>query len=318
MNTRVLQEAIEQIIAGFSEIKHPELQEPIRKVNDGFSKMKKVFEETTGQLTAQANEDDTDDFEKLKKALLSERWPEAVNKNWICNPNSNTDKTERGRGVIEKLIDQSLTNKKFLDFGCGEGHSVASAVEKQAAIAVGYDLVAQNWDQWKTIPAITLTTDIQEAAKHGPYDVILLFDVIDHIKGTDPTSLLKQARELLADDGKIYIRFHPYTSKHATHLYHDLNKAYVHLVFTDEELKKIIPQSKYEEPNIGVVYPLITYSKYIKDADLKIVLKKEETDAVEPFFKIPKIAKRIMERTKTREFPEFQLSLNFIDMVVSK
>ena len=60
---------------------------------------------------------------------MSDRWPEAVNPNLICDINSDEDKSERGRGIIDILIEEDLKDLKFLDFGCGEGHCPAIATE---------------------------------------------------------------------------------------------------------------------------------------------------------------------------------------------
>jgi hypothetical protein len=48
------------------------------------------------------------------------------------------------------------------------------------------------------------------------------------------------------------------------------------------------------------------------------VHRREITSKVDPFFKIPKIAERIMETVKAKQFPEFQLGMDFIDYVLEK
>ena len=90
-------------------------------------------------------EDDLESFESLKKALFSSRWPEAVNPNLICNPNSETDKKERGVGIIELIVEENIKNGKFLDYGCGEGHCVNAAISVLGcADAVGFDPVSND------------------------------------------------------------------------------------------------------------------------------------------------------------------------------
>lgn len=321
METGKLLQAIDKMIDGFTLMEKEEFKLPMQQIITGLIEMKQFFQELDGkpiQVQSVSDPEELDSFEKIRKGLESDRWPAAVNPNFVCDPNSKLDKIERGRGIIESTIDEDLKGKKLLDIGCGEGHVVLHAIEKQCSIAVGYDIKDHNWDQMPKTDAILFTTDFEAVKASAPYDVIILFDVIDHIKGIEPIELLKKAKEVLADNGKIYVRFHPFTSRHATHLYHDLNKAYVHLVFTEEELKTLIPESKYAEPSLGVIYPINTYTHFITEAGLKIVSKRETKETVEPFFKIPKIAKRIMERTKSNKFPEFQLGLQFIDMILSK
>jgi 2-polyprenyl-3-methyl-5-hydroxy-6-metoxy-1,4-benzoquinol methylase len=268
------------------------------------------------QLVAETN---YDDFESLKQAINSNKWPEAVNPHLICDPNSTEDKIERGRGIIELMVEEDLKNLKVLDFGCGEGHTIALSSDYKTSLSVGYDIKDHNyWREVSNKANLLFTSDYQTVVNQGPYDVIILFDVLDHVVNESPVSILAKARELLSNNGKIYMRTHPFVSRHATHLYHDLNKAYVHLVFTPEELRQLVPNSKYVEPSINVTTPINTYDKFIKEAGLKATNRRDITEKVEPFFKIPRIADRIMKNTKMNFFPEFQMSLQFLDYVLTK
>jgi len=266
--------------------------------------------------TVESAVEDLNSFEILKNALLSDKWPVAVNPSLICDPNSDSDKKERGIGILELVIEDPIKDGKFLDFGCGEGHSVSESVEiLGCALSVGYDIKQH---KWKDTENIKFTTSFEEVAALGPYDAILLFDVIDHVTGESPESLLKKASDLLSPNGRIYVRCHPWMSKHATHLYHKLNKAYVHLIFTEDEIAKL---SDYvPEYIIKVTHPIATYSAYFKASNLKILSHRNIAEKVDPFFKIPKITERIIANTgnKFNEFPEFQMGIQFIDFVLAK
>lgn len=262
-------------------------------------------------------EDDFSNFEQLKKALETNKWPEAVNANLICDLNSEEDKCDRGRGILEMMIEDDLKDARFLDYGCGEGHCAKFATDFRTSISVGFDI--QRYNQWDNMGSVAvLTNDIDKVRELGPYNIILLYDVLDHAIGEPPASILKKATEVLIPNGKIYIRCHPFTSRHATHLYHELNKAYVHLVFTEEEIKQLLPDAKHILPNIGITRPLMTYEGWIKEAGLTIINRRDVTERVEPFFKIPKIAERIIKKTEFDAFPEFQMGLMFIDYVLEK
>lgn len=306
-NTR-MREAIDAIIAGF--IKMREV------VMDDAPEIKPL---TAAEPPVAANKDAAyDSFDSLKKALESDKWPEAVNKNLVCDPDSEIDKIERGRGIIELMVEEELPNLRFLDYGCGDGYSALYVASEKADISVGYDVKQHDvWGKHPKSDNLLFLNKFDDVVAKGPYDVILLFDVLDHLVKEQPAEVLKKAASVLKPTGKIYMRTHPWTSRHATHMYHDLNKAYVHLVFTEEELEQIV-QSKHKDENIGVLYPLKTYSDFITGAGLKEVSRREIKEAVEPFFKIPKIAQRIMSRTKFQQFPEWQMSLQFIDYVLEK
>ena len=277
-------------------------------------------QETPPQVEAQSApivKEDMDSFEELKTALMSDKWPEAVNPNLICDPESKQDKVERSRGIIELLIEEDLKGLNFLDVGCGEGHCAYLSTEYGTQKSVGFDIKEYpSWQEFDPKDNFHATTNFEEVKSHGPFDVITLFDVVDHVKGMDAASLLQACKSVLKKDGKIYLRCHPFISRHATHLYHDMNKAYIHLVFTPDELKQLVPNSKYEEESTGVVYPIKTYVDYTKAAGLNVINRRDITENVEPFFKIPKIAERIMKNTNMNSFPEFQMSIQFIDFVL--
>jgi len=256
--------------------------------------------------------------------LKSNNWPQAVNPNLICSTENEADKKERASGIVELMIEEDLEDKKFLDFGCGEGDTalVASTI---ADISVGYDIVQHsNWEDKVKNSKVVLTSDMNEVEKNGPYDVILLFDVLDHVGPHDdidaPQEILEKVNELLKPDGTVYLRCHPWISRHATHMYHWMNKAFAHVVYTDEELKEM--GVKLGDPVQKVVAPILTYHKWINLSDFKIENERTIKEPVEEFFKSPKIADRIRNNTAKYglhlDFPDFQMSIQFIDYVLKK
>lgn len=260
------------------------------------------------------------EFEQLKELLNSPEWPEAANPALICDMQSENEKAERGRGIIDMMVDKNLSGLRFLDFGCGEGHSVSYVSEQGSKVSVGYDVK----EQWKKENTDTLiyTTNFEDVVKNGPYDAVLMFDVLDHLKGEKPVDVLKKIRSVMDDKGLLYCYVHPFTSKHATHLYNKLNKAYLHLVFTPEELKQILPDFE-GEPNFGVKYPLKEYAAMFMEAGFHgtgpgFSSKKEHIDPAERFFRRKIIADRISRNTGMSGFPEYQLSVQGISYTLRK
>jgi len=302
----------------------------IQKINDSIESIiknlyefkKLLIESNSGDEVApdkigQIVQQELEDFDSLRKALESEKWPEAVNVNLICDPTNEQDKLERGRGVIDLMIEFDIKDKKLLDFGCGEGHlPFVAASDYESTMAVGYDCLKN--DKWSNFQKENLmySDDWNDVLKNGPYDVIVIFDVIDHAKNENAVSILNKAREALKYDGRIYMRCHPYISRHGTHLYHHLNKSYAHLVFTKEELTKIVPDQRFVEDNINVIFPLITYKEFITKSNLEVESMREIRSNVDSFFKIPKIAERIIKNNSLTSFPEFQMGIDFVDYVL--
>lgn len=92
-----------------------------------------------------------------------------------------------------------------------------------------------------------------------------------------------QAKSVLAPEGRIYIRNHPWSAKHGGHLYEQINKSYLHLVMDEVELARAGGFSC--QHNIKVINPIETYNHWIKEAGLKITSEIPTKSDVPQFFK---------------------------------
>ena len=253
--------------------------------------------------------------ERLLALLESNEWPNATDPSQICG-DTEEDKQERAQGIIEVCVNKKLQDMVVLDYGCGEGHVAREALNQGAALSVGYDIAST---PKSVVPFeerndnLLLTTDFGRV-KANTYDVIILYDVLDH--STNPTDILTNCKSLLRPDGEIYVRCHPFCSRHGGHTYKILNKAFVHLVLKEKEL------SKYEvtlDVNQKVLFPLKSYEKIIKDSGLIVKEKNVIKEPVEGFFKNKVVVKnRLAETFGVTDFPEFQMSVSFIDYVLGQ
>lgn len=262
---------------------------------------------------------------ELINLLNSKEWPAAVDPTLICDITSDQDKEDRAEGILDLIIDAHLENLKFLDFGCGEGHVVNKSKIQNPRMSVGYDIVkSEKWEKWEKTPNSMFTDDWSSVKSAGPYNVILMYDVLDHMTGSidEVVSKLKDVKSVLAPNGKIYVRTHPWCSRHGTHLYHKLNKAYVHLVFSNEELESLGHKQQQVRP---IIHPMAEYEGMFTKAGLKVISKQQIKEAVEGFFiKNPTIALRIKKNysnspdssLRNGAFPTFQLEQQFIDYVL--
>lgn len=265
--------------------------------------------------------------EELKKMLKSDEWPAAVDPSLICDQHSEEHKQERAEGILD-LIGTNLKGKNFLDFGCGEGHCVKAAAN-HGARAVGFD-IHQQWE-----PDPNLTTDWARVRAKGPYDIILVYDVIDHCLNPEgeypewwrelPALTLGRCRDTLLPEGKIYMTGHPWTSRHATHCYQQLNKAYIHWFFTEDELREMGCEPIPTRTNNH--HPIPGYADIIKGSQLRIIERDIQESDVEPFFWQP-IFHEYYEKTYAHSgdpaarngqpFWEFQLRQQFHHYVLKR
>jgi 2-polyprenyl-3-methyl-5-hydroxy-6-metoxy-1,4-benzoquinol methylase len=212
------------------------------------------------------------------------------------------DKNERAEGVVDLMFTETPVGQRVLDFGCGEGH-VAKRLAAVGAKVVGYD---PNPDpRWQDASGVTFTNSWQEAEAAGPYDFVLMYDVIDHIPGSeaDVVAELLRAKGTCAS-GTILVRVHPWCSKTGGHFYEAVNKAYPHLVFTEEELATL---GHPTHPVRKIIHPLMTYSRMFKEAGLTQRTREEiRRESVPPFFiNEPLVSARI--KANWRDSPDESL-----------
>lgn len=210
---------------------------------------------------------------KIGILINSQEWPAAVYKAELCDPNDELDKKGRAEGIIDFLSEYApIEGKKFLDFGCGEGHVSQVAFEKKASLVVGYDIIKNNVNNWRSN---LLTTDFEAVKAKGPYDVILLYDVMDHLS-VSPVDVLKNIKSVLVPQGMVIMRCHPWYARHGSHLYYQINKAFINIFLNSEDLL-----GKY---NYTLPLQLPEYENWIKEAGFRVKNVNKVESYVEPFF----------------------------------
>lgn len=198
-------------------------------------------------------------------------WPEAVPPFSIIDSNSQEQKLKRAHDIITGF-GMTVSGSSFLDFGSGEGHAVVVANQMNARWAIGYDIDYHN------VCGVDMTDNFSTVARHGPYDIVLLYDVLDHIQGEDPIRVLDKVRSVLAPNGTVYVRCHPWCSRHGTHLYRSVNKAFAHLVLPQENLP-------HQPHTLKIKKPHETYHEWFHKAGFTIEKQETHRQDVEEYFK---------------------------------
>ena len=261
-------------------------------------------EESRTPAELQDGRSELEEITTLRMLAKSEKWPKAVPDELICEENED-HKLARAAGIVNNFIVTDLSDKKLLDFGCGEGHvSYIAASLFDVKLSVGYD-ISKKWNEFEQTPNLKFSDDFEEIKKNGPYDAIVINDVIDHV---DENVLIK-AKELKTQHGRIYLRCHPWTSRHGSHLYKQLNRAYLHLVFTSDELYAMGLKETYTRKFLD---PIAEYKKLIKESGLLIVDENITNVPIELFFTHQStVLRRIKEQWKNSENKEFAEGTKF-------
>jgi SAM-dependent methyltransferase len=253
-------------------------------------------------------------------------WPYAVNPALIVNPDDEDELQLRAKSIVEMNVEQDVFGLNFLDFGCGEGHVSSEVLSRGARKVVAYDIKAgSKWPTFTQDGIAIYTTDWKQVIENAPYDYILIYDVLDHVMDKDPKDVLSELSKLLAKDGFISVRFHPWIGRHGSHLYTQLNKAFAHLIYDEEKLKRagydIVPTRK-------VIHPMWTYKNWIQKAGLSVVKEDKIQEPVEKFFMDNDVFKSVIQKhfknSPMEEYKEGKgdlgrvMSFHFCDFILAR
>lgn len=248
--------------------------------------------------------------EHIQRLLAINCWPEAV-PSFFPQQASEKDQKNRARAVLDTVLDKRIEGLNFLDFGCGDGWITQEAALRGAK-ATGYDIVVSPvWKQF-TGPEFT---DLASQLPDNSFDIIFLYDVLDH--AMDAEGVIKDVYRCLAPNGTVYVRCHPWTSKHATHLYKQgINKAYFHLFLTWDEIRGLINQdpvfTRHE------IEPLEAYRWWFRA--FEIVKDRSITEPMNEFFQVPAFRELLAAEQQLEDVDHFLklMEIQFVDFKLIK
>ena len=252
------------------------------------------------------------DYEKslseLKRLIDSGEWPIAVDPSLLCDTEEDIQK--RADSVLDLLIAENLKGKRFLDYGCGKGHTIPAALKRESSLVMGYDITDEYQFDRKHF-----TSNFDIVKNNAPYDIILIHDVLDHIQVIDPVQALVRAASVLSPSGRMYVRNHPWCSRHGGHLYLEKNLAFLHLMLDEIELVRCLGIQPSHV--LKITFPTETYRDWFKNANLCIknefVIKTE----VENFFKNDQtLLSKLGKIWESTDVLESYMEIDFVEYVL--
>ena len=252
---------------------------------------------------AQGAEDRLAELTELRLQARSDSWPPALDDKETAN--------DRMRSFLGS-ISVPIKSQKVLEFGsCDTTLATLLKSECGAAKVYSYDVELCKYNE-RTVgdPAIVFTDNFRLVQHNGIYDIVVINDIIDHLE--KPVYWLKQLADLInPQSGRVFARCHPYTSKNGTHLGEQINKAFLHLVFSDDELATLGITNRYTRKILDLNS---SYQRFFEEAGLKVVreeIKKCPVDSI--FLTDSRITSRIKKNLDIQDNIINFLEVEYID-----
>lgn len=119
--------------------------------------------------------------------------------------------------TIKYLRTQKIDSKNFLDFGCGvDGYGLQVAKEIGLSVS-GLEVSAKTREILRTTTNCRIFSPEELQVSSELFDYILLSDVLEH--ATEPSSILEQASQHLAENGELLIQGPLEGTKNFTNLF---------------------------------------------------------------------------------------------------
>jgi len=264
----------------------------------------KLIENTPSGYRAISKDDRLKELTELRYEIKKAEWPEA--ENLTIQHHQKILKT------MGELISVPIRNKSILDFGSCHTDLAKIAKNKfEAKTVVVFDCdLCQKYETNLTDPSIVSTDNFRIVEQSAPYDIIVINDVLDHTE--KPVYWLKRLNQLLVKNtGRLFVRVHPWTSRNGTHLSEQINKAYLHLIFSDDELATLGVTNKFTRKIIDDVE---SYKRYFEESSLKMLNHKIYKKSIDLALLQNKVViERIKNNTNIQDNLFEKLEIEFID-----
>lgn len=164
--------------------------------------------------------------------------------------------------------------RPILDYGCGEGF-IVRALNLMGRSCVGFD--KRRSDEWLKL-RIRAFDAIEDVKNYSPFNMVFLYDVLDHMPVVEMIRSLSEIKSILADKSQVFLRVHPFTSRNGAHFL--LDRAFIHLMLSTDEIDRL----RIERQDVAmIVDPFHFYDELFGLLGFTIVKKIVHQTSVEDF-----------------------------------
>ena len=174
---------------------------------------------------------------------------------------------------LAAMLPRVAPKSHILDYMCGEGYLTA-ALKRFGCNVKGYDK-NQNIS-WERLGRANYVSELGNI--NSNFRLIILFDVLDNLELSDVIKILGDLKVLLELEGRIFIRFNPFSSRFGGR--QSVNKSHIHLMLSPTELNQFnIKLSS----GLKVVKPSFFYDELLKILGYKIIQRTVSLNPIDDF-----------------------------------
>lgn len=135
-----------------------------------------------------------------------------------------------------------LKGRRILEIGCGNGETTIAVREIYQAEVLGVDPYPRfKGTPWADEP-VFVEADIVEVGDIGTFDFLHSYTVWEHIRR--PKEALEKAFSLLRPGGRGYLVYNLYRGATAAHLAGYLDIPWVHLLYSEDEIRAMMKERR--------------------------------------------------------------------------
>lgn len=143
--------------------------------------------------------------------MVEKDWRERAYEKYDSTHLGNVQKNTKGYNKIKikDYIEQIgiKKNEKIIDLGCGKGQLIESLIEEGILNCKGIDLSIENIDTCKNKNLNVTQGDIlKKDILKEKYDVVFLFDIVEHLYKNEFIELLDNLWGVLEENGRVVIK----------------------------------------------------------------------------------------------------------------